>query len=338
MKDTDVSHEDKRNMMEMLQRLEENLAGDGDDEDEDDERRQSLAERLEGLDLDADTEVVWERLTEEEKAEFAQILKSENLGLLVPSWQPWWTFHDRELVKMVEKEGFSPTDMSSSSGLDHTQTSCPKAISSIPKLTDLLRNKEPSPLIVYDVINVLFSYTFLMRFYNGEVKDFTEEMAQQLLQISEALSKNRNFRTLQEAVQSVLERVTKVLKEASSNRIICLQDTTHILLGRSPSKPLEYIMGALSDCWRLMSSAKKSLAKDSSSKPLQKNLFSCKKKLEFYLAWVTEFPDTFRIVAVEVQSVYKSALEEQTVQDKVKSSLDKRKPGTTSSKLIEEIS
>lgn len=39
-------------MMEMLQRLEEdNLAGDSDDEDEDDERRQSLAQRLEGLDL-----------------------------------------------------------------------------------------------------------------------------------------------------------------------------------------------------------------------------------------------------------------------------------------------
>ncbi|PIK57685.1 putative zinc finger HIT domain-containing protein 2-like isoform X2, partial [Apostichopus japonicus] len=204
LKDSDMSVEEKKRMGEMLQRLEIENPADSDDEYSDNE--QSLAERLQGVDLDADDpDVVWERLTEAERLEFAQILKSENLGMLVSSWKPWWMQHDAELIKVVKQEGLDTISLGSS----QSSTSVPKAISSIPKLSEILKNNEPSPLVVYDIINVIFSYSLLIRFYNGEVTEFTIELAQHLLDISQALSANKNYTSTEEAVHSAIEHVTK---------------------------------------------------------------------------------------------------------------------------------
>ncbi|XP_071842894.1 zinc finger HIT domain-containing protein 2-like isoform X2 [Apostichopus japonicus] len=335
LKDSDMSVEEKKRMGEMLQRLEIENPADSDDEYSDDE--QSLAERLQGVDLDADPDVVWERLTESERLEFAQILKSENLGMLVPSWKPWWMQHDAELIEVVKQEGLDSISLGSS----QSSTSVPKAISSIPKLSEILKNNEPSPLVVYDIINVIFSYSLLIRFYNGEVTEFTIELAQHLLDISQALSANKNYTSTEEAVHSAIEHVTKNLKEAGNQRLNCLQDVTHILLGKSPSHPLDYVEGALSDCWRIASSAKKSVAKDSSQKQFQKQLFGCKKKLEFHLAWAAEFLESFKIAAIEVQCLHRTLLQEEQLQRKVESSFDtkirKKHSETKPSKLIEEI-
>ena len=54
---------------------------------------ETLAARLEGLDLDDpdDVEKVWARFTEVEKATFLQASKSGTLGaMLGPAWVPWW--------------------------------------------------------------------------------------------------------------------------------------------------------------------------------------------------------------------------------------------------------
>ena len=43
--------------------------------------------------LDADIDLVWERLTDNEKREFESVLQAGKLGALVPIWKPWWEQH-----------------------------------------------------------------------------------------------------------------------------------------------------------------------------------------------------------------------------------------------------
>ena len=74
-------------MLEILQRLEER--GE-DDVDEGDKGTQSLEERLAGLDLEKETDVVWKRLTPSERREFQEIVTSGKMGHLLSVYTPWW--------------------------------------------------------------------------------------------------------------------------------------------------------------------------------------------------------------------------------------------------------
>ena len=97
-RDTADSHE-KRKMVEILKRFEkketeENLGDDGLISGED------LEERLEGLNLDKDTEKIWEKLTADEKREFQQAVDDGYIGSLVDTWVPWWITRDSRWVIM----------------------------------------------------------------------------------------------------------------------------------------------------------------------------------------------------------------------------------------------
>jgi len=81
------SPEEKRQMLEILKRLEER--GE-DDVDEGDKGTQSLEERLAGLDLEKETDVVWQRLTPSERREFQEIVTSGKMGHLLSVYTPWW--------------------------------------------------------------------------------------------------------------------------------------------------------------------------------------------------------------------------------------------------------
>ena len=81
------SPEEKRQMLEILKRLEER--GE-DDVDEGDKGTQGLEERLVGLDLEKETDVVWQRLTPSERREFQEIVTSGKMGHLLSVYTPWW--------------------------------------------------------------------------------------------------------------------------------------------------------------------------------------------------------------------------------------------------------
>ena len=73
-------------MLEILRKLEER----GDDVDEGGGDTRSLEERLAGLDLEKETEVVWQRLTPSEQREFQEIVMSGKMGHLLSAYTPWW--------------------------------------------------------------------------------------------------------------------------------------------------------------------------------------------------------------------------------------------------------
>ena len=96
--DTVDDHE-KRRMMEMLKRFEQEEKEQNFGE-EGPELGENLEERLEGLDLDQDTEKIWEKLTQEEKKEFQRAVDDGYIGSLVDTWVPWWISRDTRWVIM----------------------------------------------------------------------------------------------------------------------------------------------------------------------------------------------------------------------------------------------
>lgn len=49
---------------------------------------------------DTDSELIWNRLTAKEQAQFNQMMKDGRLGNLVEVWTPWWDVKVRELLNL----------------------------------------------------------------------------------------------------------------------------------------------------------------------------------------------------------------------------------------------
>ena len=102
-----VDNHEKRKMMEILKRFEQEEKEQSLGEEEL-ELGENLEERLEGLDLDQDTEKIWEKLTQEEKKEFQRAVDDGYIGSLVDTWVPWWISRDTRWV-MMGKERYNKT-------------------------------------------------------------------------------------------------------------------------------------------------------------------------------------------------------------------------------------
>ncbi|XP_070551490.1 zinc finger HIT domain-containing protein 2-like isoform X2 [Ptychodera flava] len=353
LKDQRGSNEEKRQMLEILKRVEEEH---GDiDIDSDDDVGESIEERLAGLDLDKDTDALWERLTTDERNEFKQLMKEGKLGGLVTVWRPWWKAQDKKLIKEFNLENESREDNPEESG--DVVCQCPKVLEKIPKLTELLRSCKPADCVQFNLIEVLFTYVYIAHVYNGSHFDLAVQSAQDVLRISNVLSENHRYSSTEEALHSVIQ---KLIQEKSANHSISftsslLSDVIRVLIGPSRDQPLLYTMAALSDLHRLLTKAKKLLSKDTKTKhsdeddrasvtdtaKMNTQLFHSRKKLMFLLAWCGDYSDILKPLAMEVHAEYVSMTTEEQQHLQVKNKLEESwggsKPPRPGKKLIEEL-
>ncbi|XP_072049445.1 zinc finger HIT domain-containing protein 2-like [Amphiura filiformis] len=372
LKETKGSSEDKKKILEILQRVEDTNE-DLDSDDDSDETADSLERRLADLDLDQDADAVWERLTEKEKHEFEQVLKAGKLGDLLDAWTPWWIHHERGLivdlpecnVAPITPDGVEARGEQTGTTPNTNPNQVPKIMERIPKLSDLLKSSRPSDLVVYNLTNVLYCYAYITRLHNGAHFELSGQATQGILDLSQVLSANRNFSSTEEAIQSAVNNITQNPAYFSSNllTISIVQDVVHILLGQSKETPLLYTLAALSDLYRLLSTAKKTIDKDmkddkksskqgtveANTKDVDKSheqrrtlIFQCRKKVEFFLAWTSKCGKFLGPVAAELQLIYKSRLAIEEQHSKHQAMLEKAwgghtKPAKATSSLIQEL-
>jgi hypothetical protein len=70
---------------------------------------------------------------------------------------------------------------------------------------------KPSPTIVFNIANVIASYAFAMRYFNGEVDPI--EGTVYLLSICGNMNSNANYEDLVTAVETVAQKCLQVQKE-----------------------------------------------------------------------------------------------------------------------------
>lgn len=341
----------------ILKKLEE-LGGEPQLEDEDEdlqEKEVDLADRLAGLDIDKlSEEELWGILSNKEKETFVGLVERGDLTELVPLWAPWWEQHadgGRKLVEVLE-ESLSKADEGtlSATGVREVQESkrgsaasgVPKISKKIPKLSSLCAN--PSPLVCFGLVNVLYAYAFALRLINNDTDSLMMEFCDMILFLSEALSSGRVFNSIQDALDSARTLIVNggyLDKEDSLAPDRALEAVAHITAGKDETDSTGYCLAALSQLRSVLSQARKGLTKDGEEGERRQKYFLANKKCEFFQAWTLENEQRVRVLALKLWKENGRRESERINMDKAKDVVQenlKRRKSKRKVKIIEEVS
>ncbi|KAG2627889.1 hypothetical protein PVAP13_3KG265073 [Panicum virgatum] len=170
LKQTQPEDQSKKKMLDIHKRLhlEQEMESDGEDES-------MLSEELIQKVMSGE-EIKIEDLSDDEVKRFRQALASGELSKMIEPWTPWWkkpsarmktlSPDGSQLVRQVREE-----DTATSGPMTDQEPSInemPEGPESpLPALKQLTR-AEPSPLLAVHLVDILYSYCFTLRLYNGD--------------------------------------------------------------------------------------------------------------------------------------------------------------------------
>ncbi|KAM0935119.1 putative Shq1 protein [Dioscorea sansibarensis] len=212
LKQIQLDDETKRKTLDILKRvhLEDEMSLDEEDVDD---VEAMLSEKTIQKVLSGN-EVRLEDLSPEEIKQFRRAVASGELSKLIQPWTPWWTTPSARTISL-SKEGTQPVMplqepeetilcSSSSSGNDFSQIPAGPE-NPLPPLCQL-SCVEPSPLLSVHLVDVLFSYCFTLRLYNGDWHSDALGAATVVLSVSKVLHDEGRPETVAEALGACLEQ------------------------------------------------------------------------------------------------------------------------------------
>jgi len=252
-----VSNETKKKMMETLLKFERDnptneLMDESEEELDDDD-----IEQLQNLNLDGDFEAIFSKLTPAQRREFQKALEDGMIGNWVDVWEPWWTRKpDMILPGLDEKE--------------EEGHKYPQVIPALVKLNTIISDA-PSPLLKYNLVNILYSYAYVMRLFNGDYRSDLADAISTVMALSCVLNENYICQSTIEAMEKAVH--TSLLPPVLGNKsfaIGVLEDISQILGYK------QHVMAALSDLHKLFKESKLRRFK----------IYT--RKVYFFLVWVNE--------------------------------------------------
>lgn len=276
------------------------------------------------LGLDPQADELWEQLSSQQRQRFQQLLSSGKISALLPPWQPWWVGASQgpPLIQLLgAKDGQdsqqpgAKQDLEASSQLPDEETvagdqdlppardsnSPPALPGEIRPLSDFT-SVPVSPLVRFQLPNVLYAYAYALSLYNGEADDaqLLPEVCETLLDLSAVLGAQRVFSSTGEALQAALQAVADGrYPECPLGKAGAVQAVGQILRGPSLEKRSRFALAALAHLSRLLGQGKRWVA--SEDRP---RIYKAKKKCEFLLSWVKENQEELPSLALEVQREY----------------------------------
>lgn len=371
--------EDSQEAQEILTKLQDIEEG-GNAIDGCEEEETELTEKLAGLDIDSlSEEELWSLLSAQEKEKFETLVKGGGIGGLVALWSPWWENHEKDTKALIEelksendekiydvnekkdgqiKDGVENTKLNRSKvkfalgtkqELNKKETipknksvknsSIPAISAKIPPLHTLSSN--PSPLVQYNLINVLYGCTFSLCLFNGDIseQEMLLEFCQVVLGISEVVGEGRVFSSVPEALEAGITAVS------TSGHFDCedpwaplraVKAVAHVLSGKSRDDTVGYSLSALSQLRSALNKAKSYVPK--ADEQARRMYFQAGKKCEFIQSWLIENSAALRSLAGQVWMNYERREVERMKLEGEKKDVEVRlKTSRGKSVLIEEI-
>jgi len=323
---------ERAKLMEMLQRLEV-------DSELDDDGADDLAERFADVSIDrCSTELIWQRLTESERAEFEKFVNSDQVGSLVELWIPWWYASPQILVEEIGKE--SPAT-----------NAIPPVLANV-QCIDQLAKCGTSDLIQFSIINVLYAYAYTTRLYNGEHVTMASECVIALLDISESLSRGV-FSDVSLAIGGCLSRLDCCAAQkhfVSREYSVSVVDDVCKLVAGAVRNPVPFPLAAFSDCHRIFHIARKEAGRElkksrAGDKPAdddaRKRYYAVEKKLEYFISWMSSHGhtllDLLPVLELESCELTTQLATYRSEQEHVEEILEHKKSESNQRPLIEEI-
>jgi hypothetical protein len=280
-----VGDDEKRKMIDILKRAQENSIDESlDSDDEDDDNEDDPAVRFADLNLDdnGDVEALWARLTPAERKEFQKQLQGGLLTADIEPWVPWWVLPPTPLIQELgSPNGEGLSDKSSSKPENGLQKP------HVPPLETLLK-KPPAAEMANNLISILMAYAFSRRMFNGDTDAETLPLLIQLcVQTSSVLESNAVFASPALAAQAMVSCVhtDASLSSSAMLAVVAIQDAA-LIMAQTP-----YVQRVLCELHAWFSRAKIDAA-------LKTTLSANRKKMVFYLSWwawfcmQTQFPAT----------------------------------------------
>ncbi|XP_060108837.1 zinc finger HIT domain-containing protein 2 [Heteronotia binoei] len=283
----------------------------------------------------AESEALWEQLSPDQRKRFQRLLNSGEISALLPPWKPWWTGRScgAALIQELGPETLPiplqqqqsphgslalqqpqpPEPLQEISGSTQSpaqpadaSSSVPPVPAVIPPLSSLTR-VPVSPLVRFQLPNVLYAYAYALALYNGEVEEaqLLPEFCETVLDLSGALGAKQGFGSTAEALQAALQAITVGrYPECLLGNGGVMASVAQILMGECQAKQKGYSLAALAHLSRLLSKGKRQVPAED-----QPRLYAAKKKCDFILSWVNDNEGALTLLALEVQREYKAHLD-----------------------------
>lgn len=246
---------------------------------------------------------LWELLAPAEKAAFERLLSRGEAGRLLPPWRPWWWGRGagpRLLEEVDDAAGRDPAELESTPVRsppepakeaaaepfleDAPEARSPTVPSRIPTLASLSRSP-PSPLVGFQLPNVLFAYAHTLALYHGGDDALVSDFCATLLGVSGALGAQQVFASAEEALQAaaqVLEAGEHPPGPLGTRG--AMREAARILMGEGPADQKGYTLAALGHLAQTLGRARKQAVATEE----QDRLYRARKKCQFLLAWTNE--------------------------------------------------
>lgn len=265
-------------------------------------------------------EIRLEDLSAEEIKHFRKALTSGDLSRLIEPWTPWWTKPaarsislspaGSQLVKPLHEHGETIAQLSTTPEPNLSEVPAGPE-NPLPPLRQLTR-ADPSPFLAVHLVDVLYSYCFTLRLYNGDWHSDPFGSATAILSVSKVLGDDARPETVAEALAACLEQTCSVVYRHTGGFRFCigLLDDIIILLHLGCSA----LICSLCDLQRLIQAGERMLksekiGKEERSKGSRK-LHSAERKVYFLMCWVHDQPGEAWSSLAAIVEVEKASLSE----------------------------
>lgn len=280
-------------MKAVLEREKAALASDAsklDQLQQDDEEEEML--ELASLNLD-DPDWV-NHVSAKTLAKFTALIAGGALDTVFHQWVPWWTRDKLSPIIEILPSESAEEDAESDGEIDEASLGqpapSPPICPNIPKVSDLTKIT-PSPLIAFNVAEVVFCYVYVKQLFNG---DWDEENADEALEaviaLSSVLRENYVCKNAMESITRPVElaQTSREIFVSSSFSIASIRDT-HMLI----SKGHLFLLAALSELQStFISYNSKQAALPPSTRPKSSKkaptLSQMQMKITFFVSWANE--------------------------------------------------
>ena len=271
-------------------------------------------------------------------------MASGELSKMIKPWDPWWlkpsaktlslSREGNQLVQPLIKEETSEDDDHPES--NQTNEIPPGPETPLPPLSKLI-STEPSPLLTVHLVDVLYSYCFTLRIYNGDWQSDTVGSAMVLLSISSVLGQAGQPETVSEAVSHCLEQTCSPAYRHLGGLQFGLRLLDDVISLLSLGRPA--LVCALCDLQRLIQAGERELKlgmpRKSKRAETRSRLKHAERKIYFIMCWVHEQPDeAWSSLAAIVKAEQSSAMDIVLAQRSVKMEDESKSRGKV---LIEEV-
>ncbi|OIV89259.1 hypothetical protein TanjilG_24113 [Lupinus angustifolius] len=238
-------------------------------------------------------EISFNDLSLEEKKRFHRAIAYGELSKMIKPWDPWWSKPSARKIRL-SREGTQLVQPLSEQELPEDESSdIPRGPETrLPPLSRLSL-KEPSPLLTVHLVDILYSYCFTLRLYNGDWKSDALGSVMVVLSVSSVLGQGGQPETVLESLSHCLEQICSPAYRHMGGLqfgLSVVDDVISLLaLGSSA------LVCALCDMHRLIQEGGKE-AKSENPRKMRRNeirstIKLAERKIYFIMCWVHEQPE-----------------------------------------------